>query len=250
MLDQVKRWFGGRDVITNLQPESTRVGESLDQEIDAVRQTQLIDPSQLWVAREEAIERSARNSRQLPGRVKNSPQKQIPTKRYRPILRPPMSFLAALDDGAITDAEIHRLRGGKVVIGRHRFAFSLPTPGVSVSESTDEIDAQATQLVDAVDISLPRLVFRKIRHERDRTHSLKSTHLVIGSDSSTCGLPLNDDFVCPNHARIHNTPKGWLIEDLGSQNGVWLRLLEAKLDQNTAFQLGEQRFGFRPAKTR
>lgn len=52
MLNQVKRWFGGRDAVANLHEDQVSIGEPLDQEFDAVRQTQMIDPSQLHAARE------------------------------------------------------------------------------------------------------------------------------------------------------------------------------------------------------
>lgn len=311
MLDQVKRWFGGRDVVANLQEDQASAGGSLDQEIDAVRQTQMIDPSQLHAAREEIGRESKKavgKPRKRAGRSRGSSKTSDgQAKLYRPKLRPPMAFLAALDDGSVSDAEIHRLRGGTVVVGRqdgdiqfpfevlmsarhaqlecrrhrsgyqwhftdlssrngsffrvqraylrndqeflaggHRFAFSLPMPGAA--EDNSQIDSHATQLMGVPEISLPRLVYREVRDEREQSHTLKSTHLVIGADSATCGLSLTDEFMSPNHARIHHTPQGWLIEDLGSKNGIWLRLHEAKLDQNTEFQLGEQRFYFRPSK--
>ncbi|WP_404310111.1 FHA domain-containing protein [Neorhodopirellula lusitana] len=308
MFDRLKRLFVGSDSQPDRDESQTIAGESLDQEIDAVRQTQLIDPSQLQAAR-DAAGKSGKSRR--AGKSNAGASGSESASLYRPSLRPPMGFLAALDDGSIRDAEIYRLRGGSVVIGRqegdiqfpyevlmsskhaklecrrhrsgyqwhftdlesrngsffrvqraylrhdqefligrHRVAFQIPTPGAdATTPTTGENDLHATQLIESVKIAMPRLRYRDLRQETEHTHVLDNPHLVIGADSSTCGLTLHDEFVCPNHTRIHHTEKGWLIEDLGSRNGVWLRLHQAKLDQITEFQLGEQRFYFRPPKS-
>jgi len=229
-----------------------------------------------------------------------------------------MAFLAALDDGSIKDAEIYRLRGGRIVLGRengdlvfpyevlmsakhahvecrrtgdayhwhfvdlnsrngsffrveralmrdgqefllgaHRFAFRMPLPGGGFPDQTTaapapEDDSMATQLVQPLGkaLPMPKLQWRG-PSGGERTYQLDRPHIVIGSDPATCALSIGDDaYLCPNHAKLHLTQKGWLVEDLGSRNGTWLRLHEAKLDQVTEFQLGEQRFYFRPPRPR
>lgn len=45
--------------------------------------------------------------------------------------------------------------------------------------------------------------------------------LLIGR-SADCQLILDDDYVSTRHARIYATPKGLMVEDLGSTNGTYL----------------------------
>jgi serine phosphatase RsbU (regulator of sigma subunit) len=51
---------------------------------------------------------------------------------------------------------------------------------------------------------------------------LDARGLVMGRDPA-CGLPLDDPLVSRQHARLFQDPFGrWIIEDLGSRNGVWV----------------------------
>lgn len=53
------------------------------------------------------------------------------------------------------------------------------------------------------------------------TLSLKATGTLIGRNPE-CALVLGDDFASGRHARIMETPDGWVAEDLGSTNGTYL----------------------------
>ncbi len=327
MFDKLKRLLGAADGRSNddALAHQTMTGETLDQEIDAIRQTMVVDPSRLRGDDEPDVDNGsggaamhgatqARGAKSRAAATGKASSKRTPL--YRPILRPPMAFLSALDDGSIKESEVHRLRGGVAVIGReqgdltfphevlmsskhaqlecrrhrgsyqwhfvdldsrngsffrvqraylrnaqeflvggHRFAFKMPTPdgrfddGGGTQVSGDDKDARATQLVSDVKVSLPKLVYRDPKGP-EQSYTLESTHIVIGSDPSTSALSINDPYVCPNHLQLHHTPRGWLIEDLNSRNGIWLRLHDVKLDQITEFQLGEQRFYFRPPAAR
>ena len=332
MLGHLKRFFvPPESANSSTDRERNVAGESLDQEIDAIRQTQMIDPSRL-----EPTERLVPNrpEKAAPtGKSKSrsaSTQARVTTPNYRPALRSPMAVLAILDDGSanVNDAELVRLRGGPVIIGReqgdvrlphevlmssrhaqlecrrhqagyqwhftdlnsrngsffriqrallrdgqefligqHRFTFRVPDAqgalvdrqvDVQSPESTsafdtdypnptsaDASDAGATQLVANVDLPIPRLLFRDAKGPQ-RTFQLDGEAVLIGVDGKRCQLTLPDRYVCPVHARLQLGPQGWTVEDAPSRNGVWLRLSEAKLDQVTEFQLGEQRFFFRP----
>ncbi len=328
MLNKLKRLFSvtNSSTVAPDRRERTVAGESLDQELDAIRQTMVIDPSRLSGASDaEDFEPAPSTARSQPaGRGPASKRAAVEhrTPLFRPVLRPPMAYLAALDDGSVKESEIFRLRGGCVVIGReqgditfphevlmsskhaqlecrrhrggfqwhfvdldsrngsffrvqqaylrgdqeflvgcHRFAFRIPNP-TDTSTDPDQTavpsggshslppqDARATQLVMDVKIALPKLVYRDAKGP-EQTYRLDSTHIVIGSDAATSALSLNDPYVCPNHLQLQHTPRGWMISDLGSRNGVWLRLHDVKLDQITEFQLGEQRFYFRPPAAR
>jgi hypothetical protein len=57
---------------------------------------------------------------------------------------------------------------------------------------------------------------------------------------------IDDAFVSPLHADLHQTPKGWRIENRGL-NGLWVRIdAPVKLGGPSQFQCGEQRFVFVP----
>jgi DNA-binding NtrC family response regulator len=66
--------------------------------------------------------------------------------------------------------------------------------------------------------------------------------LIIGSDPEA-DLVLTDDTVSARHAELRPTPRGWLIRDLGSTNGIVIsdfHVIEAVLDERVKrLQLGE-----------
>jgi len=138
--------------------------------------------------------------------------------------------------------------GHEFLAGGHHFTFEMP-----LSHPAAE-DPGATMLVTEGPSVLPKLTYRDPEGTA-RSFLVDRPHLVIGSDASTStsalgighwALGIVDHFLCPNHLQLHQTPRGWMIEDLSSRNGVWLRLPGVKLDRATEFQLGEQRFYFRP----
>lgn len=62
--------------------------------------------------------------------------------------------------------------------------------------------------------------------------------------ANQCGVVLTGDrTVSPRHANLFVDEDGeWTLEDAGSLNGVWVRVKNGKLDDQSEFQLGEQRF--------
>src|SRR5947209_6446294 len=68
------------------------------------------------------------------------------------------------------------------------------------------------------------------------------TPLVIGCDPDA-DLVLADDTVSARHAEVRPTPRGWVIRDLGSTNGIVIndvRVGEALLDEHARrLSLGE-----------
>ncbi len=69
---------------------------------------------------------------------------------------------------------------------------------------------------------------------------------IIGSQPPS-GLRsfTTDVFLNPIHAKLQREPDGtWTIRDNHSHNGLWFRIKEVELPAHSAFQLGEQRFGF------
>ncbi len=67
---------------------------------------------------------------------------------------------------------------------------------------------------------------------------------VLGADADRCDITIaGDPFVSSTHARIFKDKKNrWVIENLNSLNGIWLRIEEMALDTGGEFQIGEQRF--------
>ena len=67
---------------------------------------------------------------------------------------------------------------------------------------------------------------------------------TLGTDAARCDIAITGDpFVSSTHARIFKDRKNrWVIENLDSLNGIWLRIEEMALDTGGEFQIGEQRF--------
>ena len=67
---------------------------------------------------------------------------------------------------------------------------------------------------------------------------------ILGKDPAQCTIAITGDpFVSSAHARIFKDKKNrWVIENLNSLNGIWLRIEEMALDTGGEFQIGEQRF--------
>ncbi len=62
---------------------------------------------------------------------------------------------------------------------------------------------------------------------RTRRHVLGTTPEVIGRDAD-CDIPIDDPSTSRNHARFLATPRGYLVEDLGSKNGTLVNDLPAE----------------------
>jgi hypothetical protein len=79
-----------------------------------------------------------------------------------------------------------------------------------------------------------------------REHDCPAPHSTIGRAGCGARITIDDAFVSPLHAELHQTPKGWRIENRGL-NGLWVRIdAPIKLGGPSQFQCGEQRFVFVP----
>jgi pSer/pThr/pTyr-binding forkhead associated (FHA) protein len=73
-----------------------------------------------------------------------------------------------------------------------------------------------------------------------REFPLDSDQVDVGRQEGSIVLP-NDPFICPRHARIARRQGRFTIRDLGSVNGVYVRLREpAKLENGDLLLLGLQ----------
>jgi pSer/pThr/pTyr-binding forkhead associated (FHA) protein len=77
------------------------------------------------------------------------------------------------------------------------------------------------------------------------TIRLRDDTLVVGRQTGGVSIP-HDPFIAVDHARLDRLPGGgWLLTDLGSKDGTWVRVMTAKLRSGTRFQIGGTRLVFR-----
>ena len=77
------------------------------------------------------------------------------------------------------------------------------------------------------------------------TIRLRDDTLVIGRVTGGVKIP-HDAFLGRHHARLDRLPGGgWLLTDLGSSDGTWVRVMTAKLRPGTHLQIGGTRLVFR-----
>lgn len=76
------------------------------------------------------------------------------------------------------------------------------------------------------------------------TIRLRADTLVVGRQIGSVSIP-HDPFLGIDHARLDRLPGGgWLLSDLGSSDGTWVRVMTAKLRPGTRFQIGGTRLVF------
>ena len=91
--------------------------------------------------------------------------------------------------------------------------------------------------------TLPRLVEMAARGHGNEFPLMEGDN-ILGTDADRCDITITGDpFVSSTHAQIFKDRKSrWVIENLNSLNGIWLRIEEMALDTGGEFQIGEQRF--------
>ena len=93
---------------------------------------------------------------------------------------------------------------------------------------------------------VPQLIETGVSNENARVFSIGG-EVYLGGDHR-CQITIKDDpFINLRHARLYqDETERWMIEDQKSLNGVWIRIKKFAMDKQTEFQLGQQRFLFRP----
>lgn len=137
----------------------------------------------------------------------------------------------------------------EMMIGSRRYTFELP------NHHSDGEETQAYQ-TQAFRSPSPAMMEQFVPHlsetgadDDDRlTFSLEMDVMHMGR-SPKCQIAVeNDMFLSPQHAKFYKDERGrWMVDDLKSANGVWIRMKKMALDQQAEFQLGQQRFRFRPS---
>lgn len=138
-------------------------------------------------------------------------------------------------------------RESELIIGGRRYLFQMPEPGKEVAE-TAALQTQAYRAPSRTMLEqfVPQLVEIGVAEENARTFSIGG-EAYVGGDPR-CQVTIEDDpFINPKHARLYqDETERWMIEDKKSLNGVWIRVKKFAMDKQTEFQLGQQRFLFRP----
>ena len=71
--------------------------------------------------------------------------------------------------------------------------------------------------------------------------SVSGFDLSIGRDEEN-DLVIGNENISRNHARLQRLPEGWVLEDLGSANGITVdgtRIARAGLDRGSVILLGD-----------
>ncbi|MGI9474464.1 MAG: FHA domain-containing protein [Rubripirellula sp.] len=138
-------------------------------------------------------------------------------------------------------------RETELIIGGRRYLFQMPEPGKEVAD-TAALQTQAYRAPSRTMLEqfVPQLIETGVSDENARTFSIGG-EVYVGGDSR-CQITVEDDpFISLKHARLYkDETERWMIEDQKSLNGVWIRVKKFAMDKQTEFQLGQQRFLFRP----
>jgi pSer/pThr/pTyr-binding forkhead associated (FHA) protein len=141
--------------------------------------------------------------------------------------------------------------GQEMLIGGRLYRFDAAPQGTALAEAVpDDAGPQKTrgwQSVSPNDLIPSLIELTPERTEAQRHYMPKADHW-IGSDSAESSIVIaNDPLINPRHVRIFRDGKGrWHVECGKSVNGTWLRVDRMALETSCQFQLGEQRFLFRP----
>lgn len=133
------------------------------------------------------------------------------------------------------------------LIGSQRYRFDAAPQGSAVLAEAivEKEEAGGTRYWEKVSPAdvLPSLVEQKVDGEGKRFFLTKAENW-IGRDASSCAVVLKGDpLVSQRHARLYRDNRGrWHIENMGSLNGIWLRIDHVPIDAACQFQIGEQQF--------
>lgn len=138
----------------------------------------------------------------------------------------------------------------EIMIARNRFRFVATPPADQQQEEkppeiVPDLRSTCTWCVAESSVGPPdRPCLLELHADCEgRRLPLVNDWLLVGRDSQECMIALDHGNVNPRHAKIFRDDQDrWHIEDLGSLNGVWLRITEIPLGSRSCFLLGEQLF--------
>jgi len=137
----------------------------------------------------------------------------------------------------------------ELAIGTRRYLFQLP-PQATASPAGSPMGTVGFGDSGGLQASSQGacLVEVATNGTQNRTIAIERQRIKLGADPQRCEAAIDgDSFVDPIHAEIYHDGRGhWMIDDVKSRNGVWIRVKQLTLTQQAEFQLGQQRFLFQP----
>jgi pSer/pThr/pTyr-binding forkhead associated (FHA) protein len=134
----------------------------------------------------------------------------------------------------------------EILVGRGRYRLDAPSAdGPDATKNYGvQPDSNVTHgLSEGAGAFRPPALTEILGKEIGNRVLLVKSEYWIGSDP-TCAVCRTDDPYCePRHARVYTDNKGqWCADHNRSQNGLWLRMPQVKVEASIQFQIGEQRF--------
>lgn len=201
----------------------------------------------------------------------------------RPRGRSPVALLIALDDDSESQGETWRLRKSTTTIGRQDADILFPndadmsslhalierspmaenrwrwrlidqnsTNGCFVAMSEIYLQPGQSVMIGGAPLEClePKsdddgLRLREIGAKRREFRIRGQKSIAIGYSANDADLVIADPTIDQRHAILRRTETGWVLEDQGSRNGIWMRVAQHELESGTRFILGEQRFYIR-----
>gem|GEM_PF-2560169 len=139
--------------------------------------------------------------------------------------------------------------GQEMLLGGKRYAFhAAPRSAALAAEAkgapAGDAKTQGWQAISAQDL-IPSLLEVRPDGSKGEPIYLADGELIIGRDPA-CQVVLHDPMVSPQHAKLHKDDRdNWILENLNSLNGTWVRVEKLSFDRTGQFLIGEQRFVLR-----
>ena len=136
----------------------------------------------------------------------------------------------------------------ELLLGNRRYAFrSAQAPESENANAILETSAYQAPTSPEMEQMHARLSEIGTSDRTPQNFVLPESEHLLGR-SSQCSIRIPDDpFLSPEHARLYRDERDrWMIADSKSLNGVWIRIQKMPLDRQAEFQIGRQRFLFRP----
>jgi pSer/pThr/pTyr-binding forkhead associated (FHA) protein len=148
-------------------------------------------------------------------------------------------------NGTFVRASVVNLnQGQEVLIGRGRYMYDSGAKSAAPNDNEPPDETRKWNIPSAkkLEAGLPALVELTPKGP-GRRYLLTEPEFWIGREPGRCNMVLEDPTVDPRHARAFKDSKSrWVLENIKSLNGLWVRVQEIPLERGALFQCGEQRF--------
>lgn len=128
--------------------------------------------------------------------------------------------------------------GDEFVVGAQRFRVLAPEARPAVLPATDG----HTPLLASMARPEPPIVLQRVSRASSLHEMFVRPQRLLSIGRSLCDLNFGDDpYISNRHAQVARTETGLTLEDCGSRNGVFLRLVQARrLQHGDTLMMGEQ----------